>query len=267
MIVDGRALAQDIVQEVKKTTEGLFEPPVMRAITVSPNAATHSYLRAKVRAAQAAGIAFEILELAADASTQEVIESVKAPGADAIIVQLPLPGHIDTEAVLAAIPYEKDADALSPAAKAKGVPVPPVAAAVEEVLARANVPVPHARVAVIGKGRLVGEPVARRLSHLGAQVSSYDDLTFTPDALREADIIVSGAGVARLVTAGMVKEGVVLIDAGTSESAGAIVGDIDPEAALRASVYTPVPGGIGPITVACLMRNCVGLVLSCARKI
>lgn len=255
MIIDGRALAQEILAGVKTQIEGLGVMPVVRAITVSPKSATQSYLRAKMRAAETAGMQFEVVELAGDATTEEVIEAVKALGADAVVVQLPLPAHIDEDQVLASIPLTADADALSPPARAAGVPVPPVAAAVEEILTYAGVSPNGLRVVVIGKGRLVGEPVAARLAALGANVESYDEHTFTPEVLATADIVVAGTGMPHLVKPEMVKEGVILIDAGTSESNGAIVGDIDPTCAAKASVYTPVPGGVGPLTVACLIRN------------
>lgn len=259
MIVDGRAIAQDILESVRKMVDG--KPLTMRAIVVSPTAATSSYLRAKARAAETAGITFEVIELPASASTEEVSEAARAPGAHAVIVQLPLPEHIVTSAVLAAIPSNADADALTTAARAAGVPVPPVAAAVEEILVRSGVTIAGVGATVVGKGRLVGEPVAARLAALGAHVESFDERTFEPSALATADIIVSGAGVPHFITPDMVKEGVALIDAGTSEApteAGensSVVGDIDPAAAAKASVYTPVPGGVGPVTVACLMRN------------
>lgn len=259
MIVDGRAIAQDILEDVREMVGG--KPLTMRAIVVAPTAATSSYLRAKARAAETAGVTFEVVELPSPASTEEVAEAARALGADAVIVQLPLPEHIDTEAVLSAIPASADADALTSAARAAGIPVPPVAAAVEEILVRSNVVIAGTRAAVVGKGRLVGEPVAARLASLGSTVQSFDDKTFEPSALAHADIVVSGAGVPHLIRPDLVKDGVALIDAGTSEAAAGaggdsrIVGDIDPAAAAKASVYTPVPGGVGPVTVACLMRN------------
>ncbi|HWU24582.1 MAG TPA: bifunctional 5,10-methylenetetrahydrofolate dehydrogenase/5,10-methenyltetrahydrofolate cyclohydrolase [Candidatus Paceibacterota bacterium] len=259
MIIDGRAMAQDILGKVHAAVDAFDAPLMMRAITVSPTPATQSYLKAKARAAETAGIQFEVIEFADDATTEDVIEAVQRPGANAVIVQLPLPSSIDTETVLVAIPANADADALSPAARASGVPVPPVAAAVEEILLQSGVTVAGKSAIVIGTGRLVGEPVARRLAALGTHVRSYDITTFTSDVLRDADIIVSGAGSPHMVTLDMVKERVVLIDAGTSEANGAIAGDIDPACAEKASVYTPVPGGVGPVTVACLMRNLVTL--------
>lgn len=255
MIIDGRAMAQDMLAEVRNTVDALGASLIMRAVTVSPTPATQSYLRAKARAAETAGIQFEVIEFADDAMTEDVIEAVQRPGANAVIVQLPLPSGIDTDAVLAAIPANADADALTPAVRASGVPVPPVAAAVEEILLQSGVSTVGKSVVVIGKGWLVGEPVATRLAALGAHVQSYDIDTYTPDVLENADIIVSGAGVPHLVKPEMVKEGVVLIDAGTSEANGMLAGDIDPACAPKARVYTPVPGGVGPIAVACLMRN------------
>lgn len=261
MIIDGRAIAQDILHSLKGTIDGK-EPLTMRAIVIEPTAATASYLRAKERAAEVAGITFEAMELPANATTEDVIDAVHAPRADAVIVQLPLPDTINTELVLAAIPPGKDADALTPAARSSGIPVPPVAAAIEELLVRSGVVITGKRVAVIGKGRLVGLPTAARLALLGAHVSTYDVNDFDPSVLNDADIIVSGAGVPHLVKPEMVKDGVVLIDAGTSEApqdesgkGSRLVGDVDPAAAERASLYTPVPGGVGPVTVACLMRN------------
>lgn len=259
MIIDGRAIAQDILAGVKGTTDGLDAPIIMRVITVSPNGPTQSYLRTKARAAETAGIAFEVVELSGEAMTTDAVEAVSAAGADAVIVQLPLPAGIDTTVVLAAIRPEKDADALTSAARTTGAPVPPVAAAVEEILIREGVEVAGKNVVVIGKGWLVGEPVAARLAALGAHVESHDTTTFTPGVLSNADIIVSGAGVPHLVKPDMVKDGVVLIDAGTSEANGTIAGDIDPACAPKARLYTPVPGGVGPIAVACLMRNAVQL--------
>lgn len=256
MVIDGKQIGREILESVR--AHGV--PARVRAISVAPDAATRSYLRIKRQAAEAAGMDLEAVELPESATEAELRAAIEAPGADAIIVQLPLPAHIDTDHALAAIPVGKDADALSPEARERKLVVPPVAAAVEEVLVRGGVTVPGAQVVVIGKGRLVGMPVIECLEALGATVTAYDEHTFAPDALKDADIIVAGAGVPGLVKAGTVKEGVALIDAGTSEQGGAIVGDIDPAAALHARLYTPVPGGIGPITVACLMRNVAQLV-------
>lgn len=260
MIVDGRAMAQDILKEVRENSAALESVPMIRAVTVSPTPVTRSYLRAKTRAAEAAGMQFEVIELPIDSRTEDFIDAVLAPGADAVIVQLPLPMHIDERRVLAAIPLKKDADALTQESRESGTPVQPVAVAVEEIFLRSGISIEGKQVVVIGKGRLVGEPVAARLASLGAEVTAYDEHTFSPEVLATADIVVSGAGVPHLVQPEMLKDGVVLIDGGTSEENGAIAGDIDPSCAIKASVYTPVPGGVGPLAVACLMRNVLSLV-------
>lgn len=206
----------------------------------------------------------EVVRLEDAATLEDVHAAVRAPGADAVIVQLPLPSSIDTQAALDAIPRSQDADVLSSFAYEHFVSgnadalFPPVVAALEEVLERADVSPKDKHIVVVGKGRLVGEPVALWLSRF----SSVD--TITRDSgdlslLKEADLVVLGAGEAGLVKPEHLKEGVVLIDAGTSESDGAIKGDADPSCATVASVFTPVPGGMGPIAVACLFKNVAAL--------
>ncbi len=258
MIIDGRAISREILEAVRNELQENGDTAiVLRAIAVAPDAATQSYVRIKRKAAEAAGMALEVVELPETATADECVAAIEAPGADAVIVQLPLPPHVDEARVLAAIPPELDADALSPAARAQGgsALVPPVAGAVEEILVRGGVEVPGARAVVIGKGKLVGAPVAERLTALGARVSSFDEHDFDPSVLADAQIIVSGAGVPGLIQPDMLRSGVALVDAGTSEQGGALAGDADPACAEVAGLYTPVPGGVGPVTVACLLRN------------
>jgi len=265
MIIDGRALAQDILAEAKGIALSLGRMPVVRAVAVAPSTVTQSYLRVKGMRAGAAGARLDVVRLLHDATTENVISAIHAPGADAVIVQLPLPEGIDQEAVFAAIPREKDADVLSQAARTafeqseEDTLMPPVADAIAEMLIRGGVSLEGKRAFVVGKGYLVGAPAAAFLRQRGAEVTVLDKASFDRDALLEADIVVSGAGAPHLIVPNMVKEGVVLIDAGTSEQAGAIVGDIDPACAEKASVYTPVPGGVGPVAVACLYRNAARL--------
>ncbi len=266
MIIDGRAIADEILEGVKASLpEGAV--PVVRAVVVSPMPATRSYLRIKTRTAQKAGMKLDIVELPDDAGVESITAAIQASGADAVIVQLPLPAHLDEESILKNIPLEKDVDVLSPAARARfanGEPaalMPPVAGAVAEILKREGVVAAGKRAVVVGDGGLVGRPVAAYLRAQGAEVTVLDKDTFEGGAaaLRAAAIIVSGAGVPHLITPDMLTEGVVLIDAGTSEQGGVLAGDIDPRCAEIASVFTPVPGGVGPIAVACLFQNVVSL--------
>lgn len=265
MIADGRKIASAILAEVREKVAG--EKPVVRAITVQPSVATTSYLRIKEQRAEEGGMHLEVVRLADDATEEDVISAIQAPGASAVIVQLPIPEALDLARILNSIPLEKDADVLSDAAYARfdegaeGALVPPVAAGVGEILARTGVEVRGKRTVVVGRGQLVGKPCATLLARLGADVSVVHRDTENPEALyREADIIVSGTGKTHLIKPDMVKDGAVLIDAGTSGATGAVAGDIDPAAASKASVFTPVPGGVGPVAVSCLFSNTAILV-------
>lgn len=263
MIIDGRQIASEILSDV---ASALPRTPVVRAIVVSPSAATESYLSIKEARAENAGMHLEIVRMPESATTEDVIEAVLEPGCDALIVQLPLPAHLDQQTILAAIPESKDADVLSEVAYARfvagveGALVPPVAGALAEILLREGVDPSGKRAVVVGQGRLVGEPCSEWLRSRGATVSVLTRESGDLSILKDADIIVSGAGAPGIITPAHIKPGVVLIDAGTSEQGGAIVGDAMSECAEVASVFTPVPGGVGPIAVACLFRN-VGTLL------
>lgn len=267
MIIDGRAIASDILEGVRKETASFARPLRVRAVVVSPSPATESYLRVKAARAADAGMQLDIVTLPDDVRTEDVIAAVTTPGSDATIVQLPLPAGLDQDAILEAIPAAADADVLSPAAYdaftegKHGALVPPVAGAVAEILARANVDPRGKRTLVIGSGRLVGQPVFEWLRQHGAEavVVTKESQDALPALMPAMDLVVSGAGSPGLITPDLLKEGVVLIDAGTSESNGQIAGDADPAAASVASVFTPVPGGVGPIAVACLFRNVASL--------
>ncbi|HEX2792499.1 MAG TPA: bifunctional 5,10-methylenetetrahydrofolate dehydrogenase/5,10-methenyltetrahydrofolate cyclohydrolase [Candidatus Paceibacterota bacterium] len=262
MIVDGRKLAASILADVKEKVGTLGRVPTVRALTVAPSPATRSYLKIKAARAADAGMALEVAELPAAATTADALAALLAPGADAFIAQLPLPETIDTKAVLDAIPLGKDADVLSWRAWQRFADgrdyalLPPVAAAVEEILREYGVETAGKDAVVIGEGKLVGKPVRLWLERAGARVTVVTRATEGgAAAIKSADIIVSGAGVPGLVVPEGVRPGAVVIDAGTSESEGAIVGDADRAVAEVASVFTPVPGGVGPVAVACLFRN------------
>lgn len=264
MIIDGRAIAKQILARTKARTEKLGRRPnVLVYVSSEETSATRSYLKIKARSADDAGCDFE--------ETRSLTFSTHA---DAIIVQLPLPSDISTEDVLNSIPLSQDADVLSAAARAKFEKkeadslLPPVVGAIREIFMRANIDLKSLpagrqgkRAVVIGNGWLVGNPCAVWLKQQGAEVSTVTlesgDLSA---ALRAADIIISGAGSPHFIKPDMIKEGVVLIDAGTSESNGIIAGDADPACAEKCSIFTPVPGGVGPIAVACLFENVVTLV-------
>lgn len=254
MNVDGKAIAESVYAGIGMQLEGR-----RLGIVLSPgDAVTDAYVRIKSRAAQRLGVEIVRQELPAGASTESALAMVRAlqeQGVDAIIVQLPLPAGIDTDTVLATIPPALDVDAINPAA----LVVAPVADAMREILRSFGIDSAGKRAVVVGEGRLVGAPCAALLRELGADVTVVtkgDSL----EALCAADIVVSGAGVPGLIKPEMICDGVVLIDAGTSESSGEVVGDVDPACAQKASVFTPVRGGVGPVAIAMIYRNLLALV-------
>lgn len=270
VIVDGRALAGEVLARAKARAEELGRVPVLAIIAASAAPATRSYLAIKERKAAEAGCAVEIVRLPESAGTAELADAARreAARADAVVIQLPLSQSVDTQAVLDAVPAARDADVLSTVARTAfeqgGVDalLPPVVGAVREILGTRQVLAKGMPATVVGAGRLVGAPVAAWLRQQGAAVTVVDVSTPAEEmraALRAARLIISGAGVPRLITPDLLTPGVALIDAGTAESSGKIVGDADPACADRCSLFTPVPGGVGPLTVAALFDNVVTL--------
>ena len=255
MMVDGRAIATGVLARAKARAEKLPRVLQVVALVGEETPATKSYLKIKERAAGLAGCAFQTRALGADVSD-----------ADAVIVQLPVPAGMNRDAILNAIPPEKDADVLSRAAREKfergdaDALLPPVVGAVAEIFKMHGVRPEGKRAAVLGRGFLVGEPAAAWLAQQGAQVTVLDidtPRTKFSVALRAADIIISGIGSPHFIKPELVAEGVVLVDAGTSELGGKLAGDADPACTHVSSLFTPVPGGVGPIAVAKLFENAV----------
>lgn len=260
MIIDGRALAEEVLKRVREEVSALPMPPRLTAFVVAPTPATRSYLSIKRTQASKVGVVMDVRELPETIKTDELISVMRQTPTDALIVQLPLPAHIDTTNVLEAISVAKDADVLSPRTRSEGIVLHPIAASVAEVLRVGGIEVEGKRVVVVGQGWLVGVPSAAWLLAHGAEVITVTkesgDLR---EALKDAEIVVTGVGSPGLITPDMVKDGVVIIDAGTSELGGSISGDVDRGVSEKARLFTPVPGGIGPLAVAFLMQNVVAL--------
>jgi methylenetetrahydrofolate dehydrogenase (NADP+)/methenyltetrahydrofolate cyclohydrolase len=256
MIIDGRKIADDVREMLRKSIPTLPHAPVLGFIRTGDDLIAKKFVDMKSRAALALGIEVKQYLLEANATTQEALALVAqaAKESDGVLVQMPLSKTIDAEAVLASVPIEKDVDAMGE--RSGTYVLTPVVAAIEEILARENISVSGKKAIVVGAGRLVGAPAAAWLSAHGAEVKmltreSGDIENYTKDA----DILVLGAGVPGILKPSMIKEGVIILDAGTSESEGAVSGDADPACAERASLFTPVPGGIGPITVVMIFKN------------
>ncbi|MFC1594848.1 bifunctional 5,10-methylenetetrahydrofolate dehydrogenase/5,10-methenyltetrahydrofolate cyclohydrolase [Patescibacteria group bacterium] len=265
MIIDGKKLAAEIKESLKAEISGIDKELRLAVIQVDDNPVTERFLTQKKKFGEDIGVDVRVYELPKDISTnalrKKVAEVVHIKQNTAVIVQLPLPNHINTQYILDGIIVEKDADVLS----SKGIGmfetgrskiIPPVVATVKYILDSNNIYVKGKNAVVVGRGRLVGKPVSIWLNNNGAAITSIDENTLDPRPYTlSADLIISGAGKPGIITADMVKDGVIIIDAGTSESEGRLVGDVDPSVEEKASLFTPVPGGVGPLTVAMLFKN------------
>ena len=265
MLVDGNKIAKAL--EEKLVTELLFTAPKKVCfILFGGNSATEQFVKMKSRVAERVGISVDVKKYSDIKKTEDAVNIVQELGKkdyDGIVAQLPLTAGLDTQAVLDAIPPLKDIDVLGSVAKesyANGEMdrMPPVARAVYEIFESHNISLKGKKNVVAGHGRLVGEPVHLMLKRMKVPHDIIDIKTSEEKKLallKNADVIISGMGTPHSIKPEMVKEGVVLIDAGTSEQAGKLVGDIDPACETKALFMTPVPGGVGPITIVSLLRN------------
>lgn len=261
MIVDGRAIAEAIYTELG--AHAAERTRMLGIVVASHDPVIESFVRIKSRAAARLGVELRRIDLPARPTTADAIAAIErlAASADGIVVQLPLPEELNTEEVLRSIPPNLDVDGINPAiAEATRIAHAPVSLAIAEILKRSQIDASLKHAVVVGSGRLVGTPAAYLLSELGARVSVVTLESGSLAELKDADIIVLGAGNPGFVTPDMIKPGAVLFDAGTSESAGKVVGDADPACASKCALFTPVPGGIGPIAVAMIFKNLLTLV-------
>lgn len=261
MLVDGKAIASDILNSVALDVAKLGNVPRLAAITCAPNFETQKYLQMKRLKATSVGVVLKVIELPVEATTKEVIDCVKqvAKESDGIVIQLPFPKQINLDEILSEIPSSKDPDGFCYGVNDLAC-MPPVVGAIDEISLREKLIWKDKQVIILGMGRLVGAPAAQYARRSGAIVNVLTKETYNEKLLLNADIIVSGIGQPHFIKSSMIKRGVVIFDAGTSEEGGVLVGDVDPQVADKAALITPVPGGIGPITIACLLRNLVQLV-------
>lgn len=282
-IIDGKSVAASIREEAARAAAAVAaargSAPGLAVVLVGENPASVSYVTAKERACAECGIRSIPVRMPAESSQEEILSAVRRLGADpsvdGILVQLPLPRGIDEQAVIRAIPPEKDVDGFHPVSLGNlviGLPgfVPCTPAGIVELLMRSGVDPAGKHVVVVGRSNIVGKPVAALLARKGRGGNATVTLchTATPDLgafTRQADILVVAAGRPGTVGAGMVKPGAVVIDVGVNRVPDAtkkrgyrLVGDVDFDAvAPVASMITPVPGGVGPMTIAMLMANAV----------
>lgn len=273
ILIDGKKLRNEILNEIKSEVKTLPFVPVFCDVLVGNDPASMQYVRMKAKTAESVGIKFHNANFPASITTEELIKEIKLlnkiPNMSGIIVQLPLPERLDRQSILDAIDPNLDVDCLGTKASEKFYDGKnkigfPTGLACIEILDSLQLDLSQKNIVVLGQGLLVGKPTAALLRFRGLTPTIITKTTPNKEPLiKQADIIISGIGHGKHITGDMIKEGVVLIDAGTSESNGghakgraSIVGDVDLESVRSVASYvSPVPGGVGPVTVAMLLRN------------
>lgn len=280
-LIDGKATADRIKEEIAAQVAALTasgaRAPHLAAILVGNDGGSETYVAHKMRACERCGFRSSLIRFTADVTEAELLETIRRlnddPGTDGFIVQLPLPRHIDEQKIIEAIDYRKDVDGFHPVNVGRmsiGLPcfLPATPAGIITLLSRYGIPTSGRRAVIIGRSNIVGKPLAQLLMHKG----SPGDCTVTvchsrtPDIAsitRQADILIAAIGRPGFVTADMVKEGATIIDVGTTrvpdqtkKSGFRLCGDVDFDSvAPKCEYITPVPGGVGPMTICSLMQN------------
>jgi methylenetetrahydrofolate dehydrogenase (NADP+) / methenyltetrahydrofolate cyclohydrolase len=273
-ILDGKQLAQqlrsELAEEVIEFIQNNSVVPCLAAVLVGDNPASEVYVRNKRRACEAVGIESQLHRLPGDATSDDLLKLIAKLNKDAevhgILIQLPLPPQIDKNRVLSAVSPSKDVDAFHPdnvGRLVQGRPrfLPCTPQGVQQLLIRNGIETAGKHVVVLGRSEIVGRPLSIMLSQHG----NGGDATVTvchsrsqelPSITRRADILIVAIGRAKFVTANMVKPGAVVVDVGINRTDAGVVGDVDYEpVAAVAGAITPVPGGVGPLTIAMLLRN------------
>lgn len=268
-VLDGKEIAKHYRAQLQKEVETLKAQgvtPNLTVVLVGNDGASQSYVNAKKKAAQKIGMASDIVKMEEDVSEQEVLNEIKRLNEDdnvhGILVQVPLPKHISEVKILEAIDPTKDVDGFHPinigrlyAGVETFIPCTPLG--IMELLKNANIELTGKEVAVVGRSHIVGQPVAKLLTDADATVTLlHSKSEHIKETLKRADVIVSAVGRPGLITKEDVKEGAVIIDVGNTVVDGKLVGDVVyDEVRTVASAITPVPGGVGPLTITMVLNN------------
>jgi methylenetetrahydrofolate dehydrogenase (NADP+) / methenyltetrahydrofolate cyclohydrolase len=264
--MDGKALAAKVRARVAEEARTLGALQ-LATVLVGDDPASEIYIRHKHGAAEEVGIEPVDIRLPADTTQGEVLERVRrlndADEIDGILVQTPLPDHLDEAELQAAVAPVKDVDGLHPLnvgllhlGRPALVPATPLG--VMALLVEHSIRLEGARAVVIGRSQIVGRPLAQLLTHANATVTVCHSRTVELERhTLDADVLVAAVGLPGIVTADLVKQGAAVIDVGITRTDAGLVGDVDPGAADVAAFLTPVPGGIGPMTIACLLENTI----------
>ncbi|NLJ68688.1 MAG: bifunctional methylenetetrahydrofolate dehydrogenase/methenyltetrahydrofolate cyclohydrolase FolD [Firmicutes bacterium] len=271
-LIDGKGIAAEIRQELTEEVAKLREQNIVPGLTVvlvGDDPASQTYVRSKQRACEEVGIRSEVKRLPADTSQSQLIDLIKElnqdPKVHGILVQLPLSKHMDADEVLRAIDPGKDVDGFHPVnvgclwtgLSHQGF-VPCTPAGIMELLQRTGINPQGLHAVVVGRSNIVGKPIAALLLQANATVTICHSRTENlPEHCRGADILVAAVGKPRFIKGDWIKPGAVVIDVGINRVDGALCGDVDESAREAAGYLTPVPGGVGPMTIAELLSNTV----------
>ncbi|MCA1201253.1 bifunctional methylenetetrahydrofolate dehydrogenase/methenyltetrahydrofolate cyclohydrolase FolD [Priestia flexa] len=270
-IIKGKEVAAELRADLKEEVAQLKEQGVVPGLTVilvGDNPASHSYVKAKAKACEEIGVASEVIKRDVNITQEELLQEIQqlneSEAVHGILVQLPLPNHIDEKAVLNAISPKKDVDGFHPVSVGNMVIgdecyLPCTPHGIIELIKRSGEEISGKHAVVIGRSNIVGKPVAMLLLQENATVTIAHSRTKDLSAMiKQADILVSAVGRPRLVKAEDLKPGAIVIDVGNTMENGKLVGDIDYEPAKEVAGYiTPVPGGVGPMTITMLLENTV----------
>lgn len=269
-VIDGKAIAKEIRQEINDEVARFVSErgfaPGLAVVLVGNDPASETYVKSKAKGCKEVGMYSEVHKLPAETTQSELVELVTRLNADpkihGILVQLPLPPQIDEKAILNLIDPRKDVDGFHPVNVGKlmigeRALVPCTPAGCIELIERSGTEIAGKNAVVIGRSNIVGKPVAMLLLHKNATVTICHSKTRNlKEVCRSADILVVAIGRPKFVTADMVKPGAVVIDVGINRVDGTLVGDVDYDAAAAvAGAITPVPGGVGPMTITMLLKN------------
>ncbi len=270
-LLEGKPIAEKIKENIKQEVRSLTRAPVLASVQVGDNAGVEAYVKSQKKTAEELGIEYQFQKLGQDISEEALIEIIRKLNADksvsGMIIQMPLPAQIDYKKISQFILPQKDAEGMHPAnigkiVFGKSTILPPTAAAVMELLKETGLDLYGKEVVVVGHSEIVGKPLSLLLLEKFATVTVCHIGTSKAGKLQEhvkrAEVLVVAVGKAGLIKGEWIKEGAIVIDVGINRVAERIVGDVEFEQAeKRASSITPVPGGVGPLTVTMLMRNVV----------
>jgi methylenetetrahydrofolate dehydrogenase (NADP+) / methenyltetrahydrofolate cyclohydrolase len=259
MIIDGKQLQQNIMDSLQ--SRGL-SPKILDIVYVGEDKVIEKYIHAKKKIGERLGVTIRIHTFD-KTTTQQVIEQAlvnMSLDSDGVLIQLPLPVVYDTQKLFSILDPSLDVDLLSTEAYAKFTHkknrrLPPVVRACVYIFNFYDISLNDKNICIVGNGKLVGKPLADWFTTNHISFTQLTKETFSISKLQQADVIISGIGQSHFITEDMIQEGAIVIDAGTTEENGALLGDCHPDVTKKASLFTPVPGGVGPLTVVALFHN------------